>query len=132
MNPYDQAHRLAKALKNSSQYQDYRRARGKVVNNPRVLEMIKDLHQKQFALQSKALMGKELTEEEKSRLNKLQEIVLMHDTAREYLEAEHQMIVLLADIQKIIGEAVEVGLPEDDEKDEDVKDSQEEREDEDT
>ncbi|MEC9488207.1 MAG: YlbF family regulator [Halanaerobium sp.] len=114
MNPYDAAHSLVKSIKYSSQYKEYLEAREKLAANSRAREMIKDMQKKQFALQQKLMQGQQLTEEEEQQMQKLQEIVLMHDTAREYLAAEHQMMILLADVQKIFSDGIDLGLTDGD------------------
>ena len=58
------------------------------------------------------LMGKEVPKEKMDELHKALEILNFHPVIKEYLEAEYSLGRVLADVQKIIAEAVELWYPE--------------------
>lgn len=110
MAVYDVAHRLAKELKRSDEYSSYKEIREKVINNSKTKEMLLNFQKEQFKLQSKAMSGQELSEEEKERFDKLMEIVKLNNDIQKYMDAEYRMSVMLNDIQEILFSDLEIGL----------------------
>ncbi len=110
MSVYDIANRLARALKKSEKYKDYKQIREKIMDDEKKLEMLKDYQQQQMKLQSKQLSGQELSVEEKERFENLREIIELNADIKKYLEAEYQISILLNDIQKIIFSDLDIGI----------------------
>ncbi len=110
MSVYDVANRLARAVKKSQQYKDYKQIREKILANEKTLAMIKDYQQEQIKLQSKQLSGQELSEEERERFENLREIIELNSDIKKYLESEYQISVLLNDIQNIIFSDLDIGI----------------------
>lgn len=112
VNVHDHAHSLARALRESSEHRAYQAAKERLKGNQNARQMIDDFHKKQIELQSLVMQGKEPSQEQKDSLQRLYAIVQSHTEAREYLAAEQRLAVLVGDIYKIIGEAVDLeGLP---------------------
>jgi len=105
MNPYDAAHRLAKALKESDELKELKKAQQELKADGTAKKMVLDLRGKQMELQRQKLSGVEVSREQEERLEKLLEVVNMNMVAKRFIEAEYRAIVLLQDVQKIIGEA---------------------------
>lgn len=110
MNVHDYAHSLARALKESTEYRAFRAAKDRVKDNSAARQMIDDFHKKQIELQSLALQGKEPTREQQEPLQRLYGVIQGHADVREFLAAEQRLGVLLSDIYKIIGDAVDLEL----------------------
>jgi cell fate (sporulation/competence/biofilm development) regulator YlbF (YheA/YmcA/DUF963 family) len=110
MNLHDLAHQLARAIRQSSEYKGMLAAKDDIKDNPAAQEMIKDFHRKQFAVQAAQLSGEDVPADKIKQLNSLYEILAANPGVRTYLEAEYNLSRLLADIQKIISEAVEPAL----------------------
>lgn len=115
MSIYDIANRLARALKKSQKYEDYKQIRKKIMADEKKREMLKDYQQQQMKLQSKQLSGQELSAEEKERFENLREIIELNADVKKYLEAEYQMSILLNDIQNILFSDLEMGIHDDSE-----------------
>jgi len=113
-NVYDQAHLLANALKGSREYADFRLATARLKSEQSALDMMRDYRRRQFELQSRLLQGEEISEEEQERFAALTELVASHGIIAEFLRAEYGLSRLLGDIQKILSDAVEVDLGEED------------------
>ncbi len=107
MNIYDHAHALAKAIKASPDYKNFRKAKENLEGDSSAKEMLTDFRKQQFEHQKQKLSGLEVAPEQEERLNRLLEVIHLNKTVKEYLEAEYRFSVMLADIQKIIGEAME-------------------------
>jgi len=106
LNPYDAAHQLAKALKQSNQYRNMLEAKKQLDKDQSASEMINDLRKAQLELQKQQLSGIEISQEQKDKVKKLSEIVNMNKTASNFLQAEYQFAVLMGDIQGILSDAV--------------------------
>jgi len=107
MNPYDAAHKLAKALKESEEFKELIKAQKEIKADETAKQMLLDLRSKQMELQRQKLSGIEVSKEQEEKLQKLLEVVNMNMVAKRYIEAEYKIVVLLQDIQKIIGEAAD-------------------------
>ncbi len=113
MNPYDKAHELARALKLGDAFTRARNAKDKVEQDAFTLLMIQDFRKRQWELEAKQMMGQQLTEEEQKSFSKLASVIELNQDVREYLQAEYQLSVLMADIQRILADAIkDAMLPE--------------------
>jgi cell fate (sporulation/competence/biofilm development) regulator YlbF (YheA/YmcA/DUF963 family) len=111
VNVYDYAHSLARALKESPEYRAYQSAHVKVKTKPSAEQMVKDFHKKQIELQSLALQGKEPTQAQKDALERLYGVISGDSDVREFLQAEQRLSVILNDVYKILGDALEIESP---------------------
>ncbi len=109
MNVYDHAHALAKAIRNSSQFREFKEAAQKLKGDDTASKMLNDFRQAQMELQKKQMENQETSQEEE-KIRKLSEIVNMNLTAKDYLEKEYQFAVMVEDVQKIISEAIEEAM----------------------
>jgi len=107
MNPYDAAHHLVKAIKESPELKEFKKAREDLKADESAKKMFIDLRNKQIELQKQSMSGIEVSQEQKEKVNKLVEVVSMNMVAKRYMEAEYKMARLLQDVQNIIGEAAE-------------------------
>lgn len=107
MNVYDTANRLAKELRDSEEYVQYKRIKEELDKRPEVKAKIREFEEKRYAVQLEALKGEE---QEKKKLEEMQKIYmeLMEDSlAKSYFDIELKFNVLLADVNKIIAESVQ-------------------------
>ena len=114
MNPYDKAHELARALRESQEFQALAEQKRRVDTDPAAKKMLDDFRHRQWELETRRIMGEEITESDLEQVKRLQEVITMNTLAREYLEAEYRFGVVYSDIHKILGNAVKevVGQPE--------------------
>lgn len=111
VNVHDYAHSLARALKESPEHRAFQDARTRIKGKASAEKMIADFHQKQVDLQSQALQGKEPTEQQKQALQQLYAVISGDPDAAQYLMAEQRLTILLNDIYKIIGDALDIPAP---------------------
>lgn len=109
INVHDYAHNLARALKECPENKAFQAAKAKIKGRESAERMIADFHQKQLELQSLALQGKEPPAEQQEALERLFGIIQGDPDVRDFIMAEQRLGVLLNDINKIIGEAIEAG-----------------------
>lgn len=105
MNPYDAAHILAKALRESPEFKGYGEAQELLAKDSAAREMLLDFRKEQFRLQRQKLAGLEVAPEQLEKLDKLFEVLNLNLTVKRFLDAEFRFSRLIGDIQKIINEA---------------------------
>lgn len=107
MNVYDTANKLAQELRTSEEYLSYKKIKEELDQNAEVKAKIREFEEKRYEVQLEALKGEE---QEKTKLEEMQKIyveLMQNDIAKRYFEIELKFNVLLADVNKIIGEAVQ-------------------------
>jgi len=103
---YDQAHALARALRESDAYRGYLASKEKVEADPQAKEMLQDYQDFLKKIQEKYLKGEEISKEEEDKNERLKNVILLNPLIKNYFEAEHRLGIVLMDIQKIISEAI--------------------------
>ena len=63
MNVYEEAHSLERAIKESEEYKEFKRLKEKIDAEESLKKMMEDFHSKQLELQTKQMMGQEVTSE---------------------------------------------------------------------
>ena len=115
MSVYDTARRLERKIKDSDEYQEYTELRKKVMGKKGSREMLLDYQNLMMELQTKQLSGQEISEEEKEKLNNLNNFIEINSSVKKYLEAEYKVSVMLNDLQKMIFSDIEIGIPKNNE-----------------
>ena len=110
MNVYDKAHELARELKNSPEYQEYQRCKEVAMENETQKALIQEYKKLQFQLQGSVAGGGKPDPAEMERLQKIMAVLQLSQDATRYLMAEFQLQKMLADIYKILGEAVDIDM----------------------
>ncbi|MBZ4653356.1 MAG: hypothetical protein JG781_695 [Peptococcaceae bacterium] len=108
---YDKAHELAKALRFSPEYRQFKEAKEKISRNPESQKILEDFHKKQLEIQTMQMLGKEIPPEKMREYEKMSEILNYHPSVREFLQAEYKIAQMFADIQKILAEALDLEIP---------------------
>ncbi|KEO82083.1 YlbF family regulator [Tumebacillus flagellatus] len=106
MNPYDKAHELARAIRESEEFRVLAERKKKVDSDPQAKKVLDDFRRRQWEMETRRIMGEEITEDDLRSMQKLQEVIQLHDAVREYLEVEYRFSVMYSDIHKILGESV--------------------------
>ncbi|SIQ88331.1 YlbF family regulator [Halanaerobium kushneri] len=112
MSVHDTARRLQRKLKKSDEYQNYLELRKKVMAKEGSKKMLLDYQNLMMEMQSKRMSGEELSEDDKERLQNLQNFIEINNNVKKYLEAEYALSKTIQDIQKIIFSDIEVGISE--------------------
>ncbi|ADQ15240.1 YlbF family regulator [Halanaerobium hydrogeniformans] len=112
MSVYDHARRLQRKLKDSKEYQNYQELREKVMEKSGSKKMLIDYQNLMMKLQNKRIAGEELAEEDKEKLQNLQNLIEINSNVKKYLEAEYQLSKMINDIQKIVFSELEIGIAE--------------------
>ena len=106
MNVYDTANRLATEIKQSEEYVNYKMAREALALNP---DLKKKIGEFEIARYDAQLTQMQTGKEDEQKTNKMKELyadLIQIDDAKKYFDAEMKFNIVLADVNKIIGEAV--------------------------
>lgn len=106
MNIYDTANRLASEIKNSEEYINYKMAKETIKLKPELQEKIKEFEKARYDAQLSAIQTGKDDEEKVKKMQELYINLIAIDEVKKYFDAEIKFNVILADVNKIIGEAV--------------------------
>ena len=108
MNVYDEAHSLAKAIKESNEFKEFDRMRIAVDNNKECSDMLKELQELQMQLQAAQIAGQTPDSNLVTRFQSLSTMIATKPLAAQYLQAQGAFMVMMNDVFGIIGEAMGV------------------------
>ena len=106
MNVYDEAHSLAKAIKESNEFIEFDKIKKEVDKDEQLSEMLKDLQAKQLELQTATMTGQEPSPELISQFQSLSTMIATKPLAAQYMQAEATLSVMINDVFGILGEAI--------------------------
>ena len=106
MNVYDEAHSLARAIKESNEFKEFDRIRKEVDNDKECSDMLKELTELQVQLQTAQLAGQQPDKDMFARFQSLSTMVMTKPLAAQYMQAQGTFMVMINDVFGIIGEAM--------------------------
>ena len=106
MNFYDKIHALVRDLKDTPEYVNYMAVKEKVKIDSELSEKIRKFREHQRQEQLKYINGAQMDEAVKSQLQQEYSLIIQNPLAVEFFQAEIKLDVLLADLQKILGESL--------------------------
>ena len=107
MNVYDTANKLAKEIRNSTEYHEFKKVKTQIANNIELKEKIDSFERMRYEVQVFSLNGETQDREKVETMQKLYLELIQIDEVKKYFDLELKFNVLLADVNKIIGEAVQ-------------------------
>lgn len=112
MNVYNEAHNLARAIRESEEFKQYEAVKKSVAENPSMTEMLNDFQKKQFEMQAKLMMGESPAQDTNEYIQGLYNIMMKDPLTAQYLQCEIRFSMMMNDVYKILGEVIGVGLME--------------------
>ncbi len=106
MNVYDEAHNLARAIKESNEFKEFDKIRVQVDNDKESAEMLKELQELQVQLQTTQIMGQTADKDLVARFQSLSTMVATKPLAAKYMQAQGALSLMINDVFNIIGEAI--------------------------
>lgn len=106
MNVYNEAHNLAKAIKECDELKQYVALKKEIDANEELAQAIADFQSKQMEFQLSQMSGKEPDAEATSKIQELYAILMRDPKAAEYLQAEMRFSMMMNDVYKILSEAI--------------------------
>ena len=110
MNPYDQAHELARSMKESEEYREYMRLRDIAYEETTNRALLDEYKKLQFRMQAKLAAGENMPEEDLQRLQQIGTLLQFNPDVSAYLMAEFRFQRMLSDIFKILADVAGVDL----------------------
>lgn len=107
MNIYDTANKLAYEIKNSEEYKEYKKLKEEVNKNIELKEKLDNFEKARYDIQVATIQGTEQDKEKAVNIQNLYIELIQNETMKKYFDSELKFNVILADINKIIGEAVQ-------------------------
>lgn len=106
MNFYDKIHDLVKGFKETNEYKEFIELKENIAKNEKTYAMLKDFKDKQKTHQIEYMNTGKINEDSQKELQNLYSIIIQNEESRKLLECEMKLDILLADMQKIIGEGI--------------------------
>ena len=107
MNIYDTANKLAQEIKQSEEYVTYKMAKETINLNYNLKKQIEEFEKARYDAQIVALQTGKNDEEKLKKVQELYGELIQNQEASKYFDAEVKFNVMIADINKIIGEAIQ-------------------------
>ena len=106
MNVYVEVNNLARALKESKEYLEYKEVKQEIIKLPELKKQIDEFEKIRYEEQLLAMQGEKQSEEKMKKLQELYEILVKNPNVKDYFDKEVRFNILVADVNKIIGEAI--------------------------
>lgn len=104
-NVYDLANDLAQGLKNSDEFQNFKKAEAALKADEKHLKMARELMDHQQELQMKQMMG-QITDDDMKAFGTLQQTVMGIPVIADYFQSQMYFAMILEEVMKTIGTAV--------------------------
>ena len=107
MNVYDTVNKLAQEIKESEEYKNFKKYKEIVKSNKEIADNLKKFEELRYGAQITAMQGIKPDPEKEKELQNVYAELLSKENVKEYFEAEFKFNILIADVNKIIGEAIQ-------------------------
>ena len=88
MNVYEEAHGLARAIRECEEYKQYQALRDKIEQNPSLAEMVHDFEAKQVEMQARQMAGEISPQEMQAQMQGMYQILMTDPSAAEYYQPD--------------------------------------------
>ena len=106
MNVYDTANRLAGEIKSSEEYVNYKMAKETLNLNHKKKKKMDKFEKLRYEVQLEMMQTGKNNEEKYKEMQKEYAELIENEEAKRFFEAETKFNILIADVNKIIGEAI--------------------------
>ena len=106
MNVYDTVNRLATELKESEEYVNYKMAKETLSLKPDLKKKIQEFEDARYDAQILAMQTGKSDEEKTKKMQNLYIELIENEDAKRFFDTEMKFNILLADVNKIIGDAI--------------------------
>lgn len=106
MNVYDTVNKLAQEIKDSTEFKNYKKYKELIKSNQEISDMINKFEALRYEIQISAMQGVQVSKDKEKELQDIYAELISKENVNEYFDAEFKFNILLADVNKIIGDAV--------------------------
>lgn len=107
MNVYDTANKLAQEIKQSEEYNAYKIAKEAINQNIELKNKIYEFEKARYEAQIIALQTGKQDDEKMKNVQRLYGELIQNEQASEFFNAEVKFNILIADVNRIIGQVVQ-------------------------
>ena len=106
MKVYDKCNELAREIKESNEYKEYKKLKQELFSNLELKAQVEEFERIRYEEQLLAMQGEKQSEEKMQKLQELYTILIKEPRIKDYFDKEVKFNVMIADVNKIIGEAI--------------------------
>ena len=106
MKVYDKCNELAREIKESNEYKEYKKLKQELFSNLELKAQVEEFEKIRYEEQLLAMQGEKQSEEKMQKLQELYTILIKEPRIKDYFDKEVKFNVMIADVNKIIGEAI--------------------------
>lgn len=106
MNIYDTANKLATEIKQSEEYVNYKMAKETINLNAELRDKMKKFDMIRYDAQLSAMQTGKNDEEKMKKVQEMYVELIENPQAKKFFEAETKFNIVIADVNKIIGDAI--------------------------
>ena len=110
MNVYDTANKLAQEIKQSEEYANYKSAKQSIDQNIELKNKIEEFEKARYEVQIIALQTGKDDEIKMRHVQELYGQLIQNEQASKFFDAEMKFNILVADVNKIIGQVVQEAM----------------------
>ena len=103
---YDTANKLAQEIKQSEEYMNYKMAKQALNLNPSLKEKMAEFEKTRYEVQLLTMQTGKQDEEKYKKVQDMYRELIEIDDAKKFFDAETKFNIVIADVNKIIGEAI--------------------------
>lgn len=107
MYVYDEANNLAKAIRESKEYEEYKKAKEDLEKDIEMKQKVDEFEKIRYDVQVMAFQGEKQDEEKQKKLQEMYQILMKEPKIKEFFDIEVRFNIMLADVNKIISESVQ-------------------------
>lgn len=106
MQVYDTANRLAQEIKESEEYKAYKKLKDEIHNDNTKKQKVEEFEKLRYEVQLMAYTGEERNEEKAKKLEEMYATLVVDHDIKEYFDLEVKFNIMIADVNRIIAEAI--------------------------
>lgn len=106
MQVYDTANRLAQEIKDSEEYKKYKKIKDEIHNNSEKKQKVEEFEKLRYEVQLMSYTNETKDEEKTKKLEEMYATLIENKDIKEYFDLEVKFNIMIADVNKIIAEAI--------------------------
>ena len=106
MEVYDRANALARAIKECKEYKEYKEIKEEISKDPDLKQKVDEFEKIRYEEQLLAMQGEKQSDGKMQKLQELYKILVQNEQVKDYFDKEVRFNVMVADVNKIIGESI--------------------------
>ena len=106
MNVYDTANKLAREIQDSEEYKSYKKLKDEIMSDVDSKKKIEEFEKLRYDVQLMQYTGEQKDEEKTKKLEEMYVMLVQDNQIKQYFDLEVKFNVMIADVNKIIAEAI--------------------------